>query len=96
MFNASAEIAPVRAGSPAPFSGILIDPETALNVLEEAKAYDAAYAAMIKQNDMLIELQKQKIALEFERDEARANAGKKDMAMMIILAIAAGLVTTGK
>ena len=57
-------------GDKAPYEGLLIDTETFQYLKEKIDRIDGAEAALIKQNDMLIEIQNQKITLEFERDAA--------------------------
>jgi hypothetical protein len=70
-FNASAgEQVVLNVGEKAPFQGLLVDDELFQYIQDRIDKIDAAESALIKQNDMLIEVQKQKIVLEFERDIA--------------------------
>jgi hypothetical protein len=92
-FNAMAsEQVVLNVGEKAPFQGLLVDDELFQYIQDRIDRIDAAESALIKQNDMLIEVQKQKIVLEFERDIAIANSEKKDTAIVIIMMIAAALV----
>ena len=65
--STAADITFLPKGSKTPYEGFLMDSETLMNINEKAKNIIAAESALIVQNDILIEVQKQKIVLEFDK-----------------------------
>ena len=72
QISIAADIALIPKGQKAPFSGLLIDPATAKRLDSDLVRMSALRSAIDSQTDMLIDAQRQKLVLEFERDGARA------------------------
>lgn len=95
--TASGEIVYLEKGVKTPFAGFLLDKEAQVYVNTKMAENEARDAAIISQNDLLINVQKQKINLEIQTELLQEQLDSKNTWTKVLYfiggVVAGGLVT---
>lgn len=83
----------LQAGDAAPYDGLLLDQDLFRFFGERIPKINACEAALSDQVGMMIEVQNQKIELEFERDQYRYKSIEENVMFFILGALVMGAVT---